>query len=214
MPKTCNVLLVRHGERLDEADFREWIKVLTNDTQHDPPLTERGRLQAKGAGEIIKDMLDETGNVKLYASPSVRTLATAAELGEVLGIQEMRIAPGLFACAAAARRIGVPNLMLANPGSARFSEATRDKVLPHSKHVGALTDSFDDALDRIVGKTPHGHTAIVVTHREGIGYHNYKFGRRVATSYCCTVRYTCTHDDEKKASWKMVSVATPDVKKG
>ena len=37
------VILVRHGERLDEADREAWKRLRTHDTQYDPPLTAAGR---------------------------------------------------------------------------------------------------------------------------------------------------------------------------
>ena len=41
-PEITYVILVRHGERLDEADREAWRRLRTHDTQYDPPLTSTG----------------------------------------------------------------------------------------------------------------------------------------------------------------------------
>ena len=40
--KATLVVLVRHGERLDEADRFAWQQMRTHETQYDPPLTKTG----------------------------------------------------------------------------------------------------------------------------------------------------------------------------
>lgn len=40
--KATLVVLVRHGERLDEADRFAWQQTRTHETQYDPPLTKTG----------------------------------------------------------------------------------------------------------------------------------------------------------------------------
>lgn len=42
--KATLVVLVRHGERLDEADRFAWQQMRTHETQYDPPLTKTGRI--------------------------------------------------------------------------------------------------------------------------------------------------------------------------
>ena len=44
---TVLVVLVRHGERLDEADPKEWRRVRTEQTRSDPPLTATGIAQSR-----------------------------------------------------------------------------------------------------------------------------------------------------------------------
>ena len=63
--KDVLVVLVRHGERLDEADSRAWNKILEDAKQrgseravrHDPPLTAEGAAQAQRAGGKLRALL-------------------------------------------------------------------------------------------------------------------------------------------------------------
>lgn len=43
--KPTFIVLVRHGERLDEVDRYAWQQMRTHDNQYDPPLTKTGRVQ-------------------------------------------------------------------------------------------------------------------------------------------------------------------------
>ncbi len=43
--KPTFIVLVRHGERLDEVDRYAWQQMRTHDNQYDPPLTKTGRGQ-------------------------------------------------------------------------------------------------------------------------------------------------------------------------
>lgn len=45
MGRTTYLVLVRHGERLDEADRFAWQKIRTHETQFDAPLTKAGRME-------------------------------------------------------------------------------------------------------------------------------------------------------------------------
>lgn len=43
--KPTFIVLVRHGERLDEVDRYAWQQMRTHDNQYDPPLTKTGRVE-------------------------------------------------------------------------------------------------------------------------------------------------------------------------
>jgi probable phosphoglycerate mutase len=70
------ILLVRHGEP-------EWVR--DGCAVHDPPLTDRGRLQAGKLAEALRhDHFDE-----ILVSPLVRARETAAPLLDALGVDEV-----------------------------------------------------------------------------------------------------------------------------
>ncbi|KAK9863761.1 hypothetical protein WJX84_000138 [Apatococcus fuscideae] len=76
MPST-RVLLARHGERVDLVD-NEWTR--TAERPHDAPLTETGLHQARKLGERLK----HEGIDRIYASPFLRTVQTAAQVASVI----------------------------------------------------------------------------------------------------------------------------------
>ena len=47
-----SLFIIRHGERLDNVDFR-WLRSAAR--PYDPPLTEKGKEQAKAVAEYLKD---------------------------------------------------------------------------------------------------------------------------------------------------------------
>eukprot|EP01059_Diplonema_ambulator_P022801 TRINITY_DN38134_c0_g1_i1.p1 TRINITY_DN38134_c0_g1~~TRINITY_DN38134_c0_g1_i1.p1 ORF type:complete len:224 (+),score=35.34 TRINITY_DN38134_c0_g1_i1:111-782(+) len=210
MAKKVTVVFVRHGERLDEADYGAWCRMADEcpEAFHDPPLTGAGRLQAAEAGRLVVAAL--SGKVRMYASPSVRTLGTAAHVGEVLGVDEVMIAPGLYACSAAAKRHGVENLVCAAPGSERFTQATRGAFRMYDT-FGSTSDTFSATVESIVNATPHGDTAVLVTHREGIYSHSRRHGKKriLHAGYCCTCHYTCKTGEDGAKEWSMVSSKVP-----
>lgn len=72
------VFLARHGERLDHVD-REWAAKAA--LPCDPPLTDRGRRQARELGIFLR----RAGNVRIIlSSPFARTLETAHCVAEEL----------------------------------------------------------------------------------------------------------------------------------
>ena len=69
--------LVRHGERIDKID-KSWIDNNINEC-HDPPLTKKGKWQAKLSGKNIRR--DEKQQIKyIYTSPFTRCVETAIEM--------------------------------------------------------------------------------------------------------------------------------------
>ena len=50
---SVSIIVVRHGERIDEVDILGWEKIRTEETTDDPPLTEAGWQQAAQAGDVI-----------------------------------------------------------------------------------------------------------------------------------------------------------------
>ena len=107
--RQVTVVVVRHGERLDEAGKfgrLAWSRQSKDAADNrelavsDPPLTARGREQARNVAEIL--CIDSRacslegscrgiqlkGHVEVFSSPTLRTMQTAAELCAKLGIDE------------------------------------------------------------------------------------------------------------------------------
>eukprot|EP00913_Durusdinium_trenchii_P025146 g23605.t1 len=76
MGRTTYLVLVRHGERLDEADRFAWQKIRTHETQFDAPLTKAGYKQSSQAGKKILKQLALKGpdSRRLWQTPGVRGL--------------------------------------------------------------------------------------------------------------------------------------------
>ena len=51
------IVLVRHGERLDEADPTAWRRIRTDANRADPPLTATGVAQSLAAGDKLASLL-------------------------------------------------------------------------------------------------------------------------------------------------------------
>lgn len=73
MPRSCDVLVVRHGESSANAGG-ELVG------RRDPPLTERGRTQAAAAAAYVRRL--DVGPLRVVSSPLARARDTAAALGE------------------------------------------------------------------------------------------------------------------------------------
>eukprot|EP01061_Rhynchopus_euleeides_P003684 TRINITY_DN12996_c2_g2_i1.p1 TRINITY_DN12996_c2_g2~~TRINITY_DN12996_c2_g2_i1.p1 ORF type:complete len:256 (+),score=62.30 TRINITY_DN12996_c2_g2_i1:32-769(+) len=184
------VVFVRHGERLDEADRVAWSRMATPGNWHNPPLTDTGRLQGRGAGAELRAFLERNGmshkHVSFFASPSSRTLTTAAEVGAEIGGPPVHIVHGLYQCCAAARERGLGALKLDCPKRALSNYPIA------AKHGNAL-DDYDNSLLQVARLTPPGGIAVVVTHREGIRITaaRAKIPGKVKMPYCASHVFHC-----------------------
>lgn len=103
---SVEVVLLRHAERVDEtAERGEWAQNC-GDRYWDPPITQRGLRQSRDAGEALLLEHARRPFSCIYVSPCLRTVQTAAELAQVLGLP-LRCAPGLAECAAFVARKGI-----------------------------------------------------------------------------------------------------------
>ena len=103
---SVEVVLLRHAERVDEtAERGEWARNC-GDRYWDPPITQRGLRQSRDAGEALLLEHARRPFSCIYVSPCLRTVQTAAELAQVLGLP-LRCAPGLAECAAFVARKGI-----------------------------------------------------------------------------------------------------------
>ena len=146
VPATCDVWVLRHGERIDETpDGRAWYYKTDKARRFDPPLTEAGRSQARQAAATLQRLVDASSSAHekpgsggpggkgskrplfdaIYCSPMSRCLATAQEVFDFLPADRsppegISVVPGIAECAAAARdRGGVRKLSFLSPAEMR-----------------------------------------------------------------------------------------------
>lgn len=201
------IVLVRHGERLDEADAVAWRKMRTRDCWHDPPLTKAGAEQSRRAGVFLRGLLDgmaEPLAVKVFCSPTSRTVATAAELARELLEAEASVAPhyGLNCCAAA-KNGGVLSVQMPRPAASLLgagSGAVQLQCWPPAGDVSAVDkrnrqpDGFVQNVVSMVAElqaSPGGGepelsrlVCVLVTHREGIWELKAAAGSSASSGYC------------------------------
>ena len=69
------LLLVRHGERADEVRGVSISEADRDLPYYDPPLTQRGHLQAADAGKRLSRVAG-IAQARIFASPTIRTVET------------------------------------------------------------------------------------------------------------------------------------------
>ena len=218
-PSSCEVWIVRHGERYDEVPGNTWYET-SGAAWLDPPLTACGRVQAEHAAVVLDTMLRETHTDTaaplidaIFSSPLQRCIATAAAapFSRIFNLP-IRPVPGLAECAAALR------------GEAT-SKATWEKARLPLMRPDQLQELCPDATfvpeDEIVEPfiSPEGVCAaarltdgkqriLVVTHREAIRDLTALAGTPVRkTPYCCIARFSFARDT---CRWSFHGVHTAD----
>jgi hypothetical protein len=190
--KTIKVLMLRHGERADEAGQQALPDTL------DPELTSKGVEQAMVAWqkivdcEIFEEDIEQQKRMLIFTSPLQRAFVTAKALSLVNhqprqqgDIQTIQIVPGLSSCAYAVAKIGGADNLPARvmDGIVERADANdlTERSSPSSSTSSAikfgLTPSSESGGDSFLASLSHctlqahkaGHSAcIAVTHREGI----------------------------------------------
>ena len=89
VPKPCQVLFIRHGERADLAPE----KGVQYDVKSDPPLTPLGITQVEETGHYLKHYVEKHGfeEVVIECSPFIRTVQTAAIIAKAIGKSKVRV---------------------------------------------------------------------------------------------------------------------------
>jgi len=84
-PSKQFVFILRHGMRADKDPLysKPYLK------KFDPPLTDLGRKQCRGSAKHIKTFIPEKAEVKVYSSPFLRCLESAAEVCREVGCSEI-----------------------------------------------------------------------------------------------------------------------------
>eukprot|EP00510_Aplanochytrium_minuta_P006456 CAMPEP_0184041738 /NCGR_PEP_ID=MMETSP0955-20130417/63854_1 /TAXON_ID=627963 /ORGANISM="Aplanochytrium sp, Strain PBS07" /LENGTH=232 /DNA_ID=CAMNT_0026332207 /DNA_START=186 /DNA_END=880 /DNA_ORIENTATION=+ len=206
---TCKVYMVRHGERIDETrQADEWFK---NNMKRwfDPPLTERGKAQARAAAEKLIthfESLDSVPFDRVYASPLLRTMQTADQIAQHLSLP-IEAVPGIATCTSNFKKHG----------------ARRQPLLSYSEiiaHIDSEVNEFDHtykydfhntleliAQQEILSNSESTeHNILVVTHREGQRDTSHVAKDYfVATPYCgiALFDFTCSVYTGKSKSGKI-----------
>jgi probable phosphoglycerate mutase len=149
------VLVLRHGQ--SEGNVAQvWTSSLEG-----YPLTERGREQARAAGERLTDR----GVTAIYASPLPRAQQTAAEVGAVLGIPVATLA-GVHELDVGVHE-GEHDDNVAPVALRVFSAWWRDEDLtagfPGGETGQQIVDRMRAALDSVADRH-EGETIVVVSH--------------------------------------------------
>jgi probable phosphoglycerate mutase len=149
------VLVLRHGQ--SEGNVAQvWTSSLEG-----YPLTERGREQARAAGERLTDR----GVTAIYASPLPRAQQTAAEVGAVLGIPVATLA-GVHELDVGVHE-GEHDDNVAPVALHVFSAWWRDEDLtagfPGGETGQQIVDRMRAALDSVADRH-EGETIVVVSH--------------------------------------------------
>eukprot|EP00427_Karlodinium_veneficum_P021982 CAMPEP_0169097290 /NCGR_PEP_ID=MMETSP1015-20121227/19445_1 /TAXON_ID=342587 /ORGANISM="Karlodinium micrum, Strain CCMP2283" /LENGTH=265 /DNA_ID=CAMNT_0009158095 /DNA_START=41 /DNA_END=838 /DNA_ORIENTATION=+ len=207
------VIVVRHGERLDESDSTLWEKIRTQETMHDPPLTAVGWEQAERAGTALANVLPGHSALKVYCSPTDRTISTAAGLLTGIGHASSEITPCYsLNCCEAAQIHGVAN---AFPKQEKPSlETTAGFALACWPPMGNAVEvdknqsngsGFVEAVKAIAETHKDHEVILMVTHREGVWQLQEHVGMQVNAGYCHTSYYTYDSSKNTLASWDPAS---------
>eukprot|EP00929_Paragymnodinium_shiwhaense_P108530 TRINITY_DN7484_c0_g1_i1.p1 TRINITY_DN7484_c0_g1~~TRINITY_DN7484_c0_g1_i1.p1 ORF type:complete len:349 (+),score=44.74 TRINITY_DN7484_c0_g1_i1:169-1215(+) len=221
------IIVVRHGERLDEVDRVAWSKLRTPETRHDPPLTASGWKQARRAGDSLRQVLQrwaEEGHglqaePLIYSSPTVRTLSTAAGVAESLGVCQVVPVYGLNVCAAA-QQYGVASsgFPTSAPEPGTMGNAATLACWPAQGDAQAVDDRFRrrgtrgfvESVVELADRHERGSVVIMVTHREGIWELHKQVGDRMCRAeYCSVSTYTWDKEKQVLAKFEEKSAAQP-----
>jgi broad specificity phosphatase PhoE len=197
------LVVVRHGERLDEADPTAWRNIRTAATAGDPPLTERGREQARTAGSLLLSVLQQHSSdlplkATVLSSPTSRTMATAVELCRELGLSQVTPHYALNCCALAKQEGVAPrgSQLMPSPEllrSVSLSCWPPQGDVPQIDTRNRMQDGFVDALTELASSVSESAGVLVlVTHREGIWELQHAVGLKEGCGYCGFLTFRVT----------------------
>eukprot|EP00245_Coleochaete_scutata_P010395 TRINITY_DN362_c0_g1_i1.p1 TRINITY_DN362_c0_g1~~TRINITY_DN362_c0_g1_i1.p1 ORF type:complete len:321 (-),score=42.50 TRINITY_DN362_c0_g1_i1:96-1058(-) len=190
-----SLIVMRHAERLDEVDAT-WAT--TTDRPWDPPLSERGRMQAWELGRNLKDEgMDIT---RVITSPFLRCVQTASQvvaglsssesgsshgcaspvqvsvdfgLGEVMNGHNIR---GVFRGREAEAKVGIQWVLPLSELESHMSNCTIDhSTSPTSSKVAEWPEDENDAYKRLaqtldaIADQFSSENIVIVTHGFGVG---------------------------------------------
>lgn len=191
------VVVVRHGERIDEVNRPEWVRIRTDETRHDPLLTENGWKQGGAAATAVRAKLNDSLGVEVvpivYSSPAARCLSTAAAMAPGLGFGEIIPAYALNCCAAA-KNGGVVCFPKGKP-SAQTVQGAKLAVWPPCGDPAKIDAAqgrsrvFAKAVVELASQHEPGSVVVMVTHREGIWELQDHCRQKIARQRYCSQHY-------------------------
>jgi broad specificity phosphatase PhoE len=199
---TVKVVLVRHGERLDEVKGNNWYHggyQTSHGRHYDCPLTDVGAQQAHDAakkliadGFVEPDMSDVD---VIHTSTLLRCVGTAKELAEVLSLP-VKACNGLAECAAAIRENGYPLASLDEVATVLGDDVN----LVGESAINATTfrDAVVSLCKETASATTQPKTVLVCTHREGIRdlFHELPNVRARYMHYCAQASFEYNLDSD------------------
>lgn len=184
---------MRHGERVDEVSGpvrSAWAgsTAVQEGRYYDSPLTKHGHIQASMAGIYLSRLpFNQEGTTadgkgcsplfdRVYTSPLIRAVQTAACVSQALGGLPLQIVPGLCACTAGLVRTGYENTVLMT--DADIADAFPEvQLIPRDP---SAPTTFHGAQEWLATR-PY-RRVLAVGHREGT---KAMAGRSVPTPHCC-----------------------------
>ena len=168
------LIVVRHGERIDEADAIEWKKICKEEKHKvtrdyvsfygDPRLTENGILQAKEAAESLQIQYPNYKVDRIYCSKLIRALQTAHQIALKYQVP-LYVSKGFSLTAAAVLRnkdfefISIEEINILCPDIEIIDCDEQDS--PHSFN-------FDHSINPIKEVVNRHERSIIVAHRKSI----------------------------------------------
>ena len=83
--RSKRIVLIRHAESEGNVDETMYMRK----PDHRIELTEKGKRQAREAGEQLKNLLGPNETLYVYVSPYLRTMQTLYELGQAVGVDRV-----------------------------------------------------------------------------------------------------------------------------
>eukprot|EP00933_Yihiella_yeosuensis_P062729 TRINITY_DN65707_c0_g1_i1.p1 TRINITY_DN65707_c0_g1~~TRINITY_DN65707_c0_g1_i1.p1 ORF type:complete len:357 (-),score=55.60 TRINITY_DN65707_c0_g1_i1:252-1322(-) len=204
------VVVIRHGERLDEADRQAWRNIRTMETQYDPPLTQNGWTQAELAGRAVSSTIrlqDDFSGISVYSSPTMRTMATAAAVAKQLRVPTVLPAYGLNCCAAA-KMVGVASSHFDRKPTEEMMSGVVLGCWPPLGNVKQIDErqrrglgTFVESVSELAAQHRPGEAAVMITHREGIWDLLRHIGERPSGKYCSVHYFTYDHETRALDYW-------------
>jgi len=196
---SCEVFLVRHGERVDEvrgAEHDAWLASIKNGNQQhfDPPLTMNGKAQAVSSARMLRAKLAGTAPVDvIFSSPLQRCVCTAAPFAEAFGVP-IQIVHGLGECCAA---LSLRNTSSNSRWNRLLTMESLQRLCPGVSFVkvDSTKEAFLERDSTCLGRLAQGRPRIIaVSHRESIRHlasRRAGCSARLPTPYACIAVFRC-----------------------
>ena len=202
MSVSIEVLVLRHGERIDEVPDSS---IVNDRPKWDPPLTRNGYKQAAEAGVRLQGEHQRRPFERIYVSPCTRTFQTASFVAAQLGGVPLRPVPGLAECAAAVQKYGISAFDPKGKGPRFLASEQAGAYCAPGTTIEPTDALYSEGFEACVGRLASEAAAqgltrvLLVSHREGIRdlCNLAGFRGRASTAYCCIAQFRYTPDSDQ-----------------